>query len=540
MKFVITPLQLNETNWLDIFTKPLTERANYVANEEVLSYTQVAGNILGVPLDIYSFKEQLYSLVYDRKDVHLLTTDLDKSIDNKVFLSIQSIMKMHKQNNGLSVNRFIAFMEGESLLPLKEIKPYYIHLRNTYKHLLEVFHQQHGDLLHNDFQRIIIDTVKWLQTYLAKWVNSTDYTINPIKVIWYGEATKSQTYFLYLLYKLGIDVLVFHTEGMNIFSTLECVDVPAFTYPSTLPLEPFPTTKPTRKATVAKKASSELDTIFHADGTYLFKPWQFRDYIPKAITLHTTYDEINIITKEKAFIRPNFNVVNNTVEIPHIFSKILGIATDKKSYWNKIREITNREDSLTITEFPFTQENKSNNQFHFKKACTNGILDSDKMLNTNWWTYKHLPQGLQIGIAKAISRYVDKATFKQTQGESLEALQLYLFSQALTIPKNILQLLQKFDYSQDVPKIVLFNNGKSGTISKSDCALLLLLNELGFDIIIYNPTGENDIEFYLDSISFDNHWLEEISFDETYHSTKVAEKTSVIKTIFSVIKETLL
>ena len=41
------------------------------------------------------------------------------------------------------------------------------------------------------------------------------------------------------------------------------------------------------------------------------------------------------------------------------------------------------------------------------------------------------------------------------------------------IPPNILEQLEKFDYSQDVPKIVIFNNEKSGELTRSDAVLFL-------------------------------------------------------------------
>ena len=48
-----------------------------------------------------------------------------------------------------------------------------------------------------------------------------------------------------------------------------------------------------------------------------------------------------------------------------------------------------------------------------------------------------------------------------------------MFSRNFQIPPNILEQLEKFDYSQDVPKIVIFNNEKSGELTRSDAVLLL-------------------------------------------------------------------
>ena len=37
-------------------------------------------------------------------------------------------------------------------------------------------------------------------------------------------------------------------------------------------------------------------------------------------------------------------------------------------------------------------------------------------------------------------------------GEKLEQVSLYLFTQATAIPEEMLNLLQTFDYSQEIPK----------------------------------------------------------------------------------------
>lgn len=40
-------------------------------------------------------------------------------------------------------------------------------------------------------------------------------------VIWYGEANKSQLYFLYYVMLIGCDVVLFHPEGKDQFRELD-------------------------------------------------------------------------------------------------------------------------------------------------------------------------------------------------------------------------------------------------------------------------------------------------------------------------------
>ncbi|HET6872624.1 MAG TPA: YceG family protein, partial [Sporolactobacillaceae bacterium] len=145
-------------------------------------------------------------------------------------------------------------------------------------------------------------------------------------------------------------------------------------------------------------------------------------------------------------------------------------------------------------------------------------LDPEKMIKGAWWRFKALPLGLQRGLAHSIARYVEKAAILRQDNESEEQLKLFLFTAVLELPESIVKLLQQFDYAQTIPKLVLFNNGSCGDMTRRDTAVLLLLNEMGLDIVIYNPTGQNDIEYFLKPELIDHHWLEEVSFEERFES----------------------
>ena len=111
-------------------------------------------------------------------------------------------------------------------------------------------------------------------------------------------------------------------------------------------------------------------------------------------------------------------------------------------------------------------------------------------MNSHWWPHKRLPEGLQHGIAEAIIHTCESEMCKPIAKETKQDVALYVFAQLSQIPPNILEQLEKFDYSQEVPKIVIFNNEKSGELSRSDAVLLLFLNQIGVDVFHFNPTGE--------------------------------------------------
>ncbi|WP_081415294.1 YceG family protein [Ectobacillus panaciterrae] len=528
-------VDIHQNDWKSLLHAALPHRGQYECNESNLTYIQVTGQFLGCLLDEEEYLEFLFELVHESDvPIHLLSQELDKRIENERLQAIQNIFNIHNVEKGLSAKRFVAFMEGAQLLPLKENQDFYRHFREEYINLLNLFKENHQSLLHPDFRRFIVDTVKWSWNHINNWVNKTDFRHEIPRIVWYGDANKSEAYFLYFLIKLGFDVLLFHPGGKDILSEVDKEVTPIYMYPTTIQVVPFPDMKPIRKSTIAKKATREMEQVLHSDDSLLYKSWQFRSYCTQAITLKTTYDELLLISREKAFIRPNFEVKNNTVYIPNLFAKVLGISLNKKEYWNRVHELAKGDLATVFTSFPFAHSVKGNQQYHYQNALSNGRLDPEKMIKANWWMCKKLPDGLQLGLAAAISRYVEKALIKPLEHENKEQVKLYLFTQAMDLPEEVIRLLQQFDYSQEVPRVMIYNNGNNGEITRSDAALLLLLNEFGVDLLVYNPRAENDIELFIDASLFDCHWLEEVSFNEVYQKETSAFKKegSMLKQLF--------
>ncbi|PGS50156.1 YceG family protein [Bacillus sp. AFS041924] len=529
-------MDINQHEWLSILKQPSKLRQSYQVEGETMHFNQIAWRILGTNIDEDEYFENLYELVHDDSlNVVLLSEGLNKSISNDMFQAVQRVLAINAAENGLSVNRLIAYLEGERLIPKHTNQQIHRHIREQIKVLFTTFIDTHKNgFLENHFRRLLVDIVKWLHNHVHKWIEN--FPMSSPLLIWYGDATLSERYFLYLLILLGFDVAIFHPEGKDSLSNLlghqsDRIKI----LPSTTTLVPFPQEKPVRKSTVAHRATKEIEKLLHTDDSLLYKPWQFRHYASRSLTLKATYDELFILHKEKAMLRPNFQVKDNSVEIPVFFIKILGVTKNRREYWDRIRQLTERDLTLKIDQFPFTQSVKGNQQYHYQNALgRDGLLEPQKMMESNWWRYKELPTGLQFGLASAISRYVERANIKPLANETKAQTQLFLFSQSMNIPNEVLRLLQQFDYPQQVPKLIIYNTEKDGELSRTDAALLLLLNEFGIDLVILNPTGQNDIELFVDEKSFDSHWLEEVTFDSEFHVLR-APGQSLIKSLFKKI-----
>jgi hypothetical protein len=61
-------------------------------------------------------------------------------------------------------------------------------------------------------------------------------------------------------------------------------------------------------------------------------------------------------------------------------------------------------------------------------------------------------------------------------------------------------------------------------MTRADAAILLLMNEFGLDIVLYNPPRHKDIENFVDERYFDSHWLDEMSFGEEFQEPSRLKK----------------
>ncbi|MCM3215630.1 YceG family protein [Niallia taxi] len=522
-------LPVSMENWYTTMQQPLNSRPFYKEENGTITFGQVFVKLLGVPMDEDEYYNQLYDWVHSEdNNLELISNNhLNRVLDNKYFQAIQKVLNvLHEQN--LSVNRFVAFLDGENLI-LKSPSPS-IHrkLRESMIKLVERFAEtEPTGLKSSELRRVLVDVIKWSINHLQPSLEACGGSDRLPQYLWYGTGNKSQAYFLTYLSQIGCDLVIASPNGDDVFEQIAGDVQPVFIhrYPQEKEAEEFPTEKRRRTATVAYRASKEIESILNHEGSGLYKPWQLRDYTPMSVTLKTTYDELFLLEKEKAMIRPNFEVSNGEVKIPTIFAKVFGVSSNRKEYWDRMHTLVNVEHALLIKNFPFTRAIVSDYRFHYRNALgKDGKLDIDKMMGSNYWSYGRLPIGLQKGIASSIRSICHKPRLQSLPNETSEEAAIFLFTQGLIIPADILKLLQKFDYSQDVPSIILYKTEQNGIFTREDAAILLLLNAFGVDIILYNPPGHMDMEPFITEGSYDSHWLEDVVFELEYKEESFFKK----------------
>ncbi|KEI12456.1 hypothetical protein Z959_04465 [Clostridium novyi B str. ATCC 27606] len=290
-----------------------------------------------------------------------------------------------------------------------------------------------------------------------------------------------------------------------------------------------------RTETQAFKASEELNEVLHDKESGWYKPWQFVNYKVNKDTLKTTYDEIILWGRQEAMIRPGWKIEDNEVTIPNLFSKVMGVHENIKEYKNEINQLIEENNTLFYRKFPINKKRipKDMNKSYKSVLNIRGKIDKDKLMTSDYWKYQKLNPMIQNRIADKIIEFCNISSFWKHKNFKIKLrmslinriitfissliydstrderiMKISIFATLTNLSDDLLGLLQNFDYPMKVPKIVIYNNNNKKNLTFEDAIILMFMNSMGIDIIIYNPTGTSDIENYIKEENYDIHRLE--------------------------------
>lgn len=347
----------------------------------------------------------------------------------------------------------------------------------------------------------------WLHRYMAQlfanWKNpeiACCIHMGPCK-------NENEAFFLRFLARLPADVLIL-CPNLNARCCLEDSLLREETYPESLCMEKFPDGKSQfRIGTAAYHAERDLDTLLYRD-TGMYREQQYAK--ANVISLQTMYEEIRILWNQEVKYRPNFSTTDSLVNIPVICSKVSGVWRGQEDqYWLSIKELIT-EDTIVIKNPPYIPEMAPNPmKIYAPEFYKNGKLLKNKIKNHPHFPYRLLRNDMQDFILDEIETIIDR---KLIRGTGENGMEYTVIAQALNIPKDILRLLQKFDFTKKNPKIIYINTTDT-VVSVEDSILLALLNSIGFDIVCFVPTGYNCVECHYNYSIFEEHQIGPYQYD---------------------------
>ncbi|NLP29460.1 MAG: hypothetical protein GX370_12070 [Clostridia bacterium] len=530
--------ELTDDLLMDLKT-PVKDRKEFKYNSYVISIPRYFYRFVGIKTNEKDYYDLLYRIDREFKTTTRAYLKFNQGLDRNLSLNNQNkldeIWKKINPEAGIDTSFIISALDSSGLIPSISKPVLTLQIKNYFKVMLDYYINTRADFKIEEFKLLLNYGVHWLNLYSKTLFDNFDYLyINP-KILYYGDITTEEAYFLIFLSMIGCDILYFNPKGAG--NIKEADKFNAFSreliYLNRGDIKGEPWESKDRIRTTAYSAREELNKTLFEEGGSFYRPWQLANHNIKALTLKTTYEEVNLWGKEKALVRDGWKVENNTVYIPNIFAKISGTHEDKDKYWQELNEIIGQENTLFINKLPIIEvvplEYGKFQQVYPLKGREG--FSTNKMLKASWWKYKELRVGLQKTMAEKIKEVTLHPIVYNVDNQPTRDFQVDIFSVLVNLDKSILQLLQSFDYPEEVPKIVIYNNEKNGNISYEDSIMLSFLNAMGVDILIYNPSGYTDIERYIYSDMYDIHHLEDVSFNLDFKKYE-AKKKSFFKNLF--------
>lgn len=347
----------------------------------------------------------------------------------------------------------------------------------------------------------------WIQRYIPQIFS--DWKMESLPTfIYYGVcANETEAAWLRVLSRLPVDVWIICPD-LNLSDKL--VDPLLFdkVYEHSLSVETFPQqVDSVQFGTVAYHAEQELNTILYQDSG-MYRNLQFKKAI--SVTIQTIYEEIAILWDEESKYRPNFEVLTDRVMLPIICAKVSGVpSANPEKYWSDIGKLMG-EDVVISDKVPFIQRSAPNPMVqHAPSFLKNRKLQIQKIKSHSAYPYAFIREDMQDYMFDKLQELIDRELIAGTFQTGTEYT---IISTALNLDKQFLRMIQKYDFTKAIPKLVLVNTGEQ-IYSLEDSILTAYLNLLGFDVALFVPTGYQVMERFFTKPFFVEQQAGEYMYD---------------------------
>ncbi|OON99553.1 MAG: hypothetical protein ATN35_12080 [Epulopiscium sp. Nele67-Bin004] len=219
--------------------------------------------------------------------------------------------------------------------------------------------------------------------------------------------------------------------------------------------------------------------------------------------------------------RENFSIQNDVVNLPVLFTKISGVLGSRGDYVNYIATLVNAPDTLFISKTPYlpvriTTESKSilkklGKEFmdfiNPNPFIKEGKLQFDNIKSSRSYRYKFLRNDMQDYLLRKIQELLDRDIIKGSAQDADKILDILL-----GLNTDLLKTIQKFDFTQNNPKIVYLQFTGIPT-SYEDSVFLAFISLVGFDVVIFCPSGYQGPEAYYQDNILQIHEIGDYDYD---------------------------
>lgn len=376
-----------------------------------------------------------------------------------------------------------------------------------------------------------------------------DYVSN-IKCIYFGKIDRISVYFLILLYRMMCDIIyicpsdkyeeVFKKYDYDMLSKVvksdklvDNIEKYNLQYISKKGIELRKI-----KSTASYVQESVYDNLFKNKELYYTN--QFIDYEVAPLLFEGVIpDFYNTFVNDVRF-REGFKVneETKTVFFSHFFTEVQGVQKDYEEYVKLVRHLLKAKNTIFFIEKKYDKvlldenikESKRNGEifleknifmindeiitrrmFYFSELAF--TVNKDETYNledikkVSFYNLRNLKEKTVNYIFKVFNKVISTPlVFFNKDLSFLEKTKL-LFLMLLVNPL-VYKLLERFDYTNSAPKIVIYLDNQD-ELKENMCQVLTILSMLGIDIVILSPNGKSGLDKYINQNAYTTLLLDE-------------------------------
>lgn len=363
-------------------------------------------------------------------------------------------------------------------------------------------------------QTVVFNYATKIITWLYRCTQARRYAVKyediPV-VLYYGDISQSELYFLNFMSQCGFDVVYITPNKSNLALTVDKNvggRMQVFELPQSKESGSYPAAAVKMKmATVAYSAERDLDTMLYGGDTGIYRSFQFPN--SQSLTLKTTFEEIAILWKQEARFRQGFSTSGNLVSIPNVFAKISGVENgDLNKYWDDVRDKLTPQTILVVKQPNNPAAQQAADLSVYRQFYRNGQIDAERLKKSTLNKYSYLPDRIQDMLFYKLQETISSG-FVKLGGDELMCGVLHF---GMNFNKEFLKIIQKFDFTRTIPKLIYIDNLED-TFTVEECIQIVMCNLIGFDVLIYTPTGYKNLETFVSSDAFEEHIMNQFLYN---------------------------
>lgn len=376
-----------------------------------------------------------------------------------------------------------------------------------------------------------------------------DYVSN-IKCIYFGKIDRISVYFLILLYRMMCDVIyicpsdkyeeVFEKYDYDMLSKVVKSDKLVDN------IEKYNLQYISKKGVELRKIKSTASYVQESVYDNLFKNKelyytnQFIDYEVAPLLFEGVIpDFYNTFVNDVRF-REGFKVneETKTVFFSHFFTEVQGVQKDYEEYVKLVRHLLKAKNTIFFIEKKYDKvlldenikESKRNGEIFLEK---NIFMINDEIITRRMFYFSELAftvnkdETYNLEDIKKVSFYNLRNLKEKTVNYIFKVFNEVISTPLVFFNKNlsflektkllflmllvnplVYKLLERFDYTNSAPKIVIYLDNQD-ELKENMCQVLTILSMLGIDIIILSPNGKSGLDKYINQNAYTTLLLDE-------------------------------